>query len=187
MLGRWGAGPCLAPVVLVLAGCSLIGDDTPGSTLHAAATAPAGLCQRGQAYAHSTLGYHACFPNGWRQRDYTADPGANGALSVVVFGPDPTVPAHVPVGTELAVPIEVRVVAGAMTSLEPSLASGNQVDHITVAGLPADRIRVTQGGPAQGAVIVVLENLGDTFVLEKAPGADYQAEFDRFLASFGFS
>lgn len=184
--GAWGASASVALVAGMLASCSLTGDDAPASTLHAPVSAPAGLCNSGQAYAHATLGYHACFPDGWRERDYTAEPGANGALSVVAFGPDAAVPAHVPAGTEFWVPIEIRVVGGAKEGLEPSLASGNQVDRITIAGLPADRIRVTQGGPAQGAVIVVLEHVGDTFVLEKAPGPDYQAEFDRFLASFGF-
>lgn len=184
---RWGAVASLASAVLGLSGCSLFGeDDSPASTLHAAAAAPAGLCDKGQAFAHATLGYHACFPDGWRPRDYTAEPGANGALSVVAFGPDASVPAHVPAGADFAVPIEIRVVAGPKGSLEASLASGNQVDQVTVAGLPADRIRVTQAGPAEGEVIVVLEHLGDTFILEKAPGRDYQAEFDRFLASFGF-
>jgi hypothetical protein len=55
-----------------------------------------------------------------------------------------------------------------------------------VAGSPADRIRVIQEGPAQGSVIIVLEHLGDTFELEKGPGAGYAAEFDGFVASFGF-
>ena len=181
--GRWVA---VAALPVLLAGCSLTGDETPASTLHAPASAPAGLCQSGQAYAHATLGYHACFPDGWRQRDYTAEPGANGAVSVVAFGPDATVPAHVPAATEFAVPIEVRVVGGAKAGFESSLTPGNQVDHVTVAGMAADRIRVTQDGPAQGAVIVVFEYQGDTFELEKGPGTSYQPEFDTFLASFGF-
>lgn len=181
--GRWAAYAALA---VLLAGCSLTGDDSAASTLHPPASAPAGLCQTGQAYAHATLGYHACFPDGWGERDYTAEPGANGALSVVAFGPPATIPTHVPPGTEFSVPIEVRVVAGPKEGLEASLTGGNLVDHTTVAGVPADRISVTQDGPAQGAVIVVLEHLGDTFELEKAPGAGYGAEFDRFVASFGF-
>jgi hypothetical protein len=81
----------------------------------------------------------------------------------------------------------VRVIAGAKDGLERSLISGNQVDHVTVAGSTADRIRVTQDGPALGAVIVVFEHLGDTFELEKAPGGGYEPEFESFLASFGFS
>jgi len=88
--------------------------------------------------------------------------------------------------TEFSVPIEVRVVAGPKDGIEPSLTAGNQVDHVIVAGTQADRIRVTQDGPAQGAVIVVLEHLGDTFELEKGPGTDYEPEFERFVASFGF-
>ncbi|HYS30239.1 MAG TPA: hypothetical protein VEQ12_12185 [Candidatus Limnocylindria bacterium] len=181
--GPWVA---VAALPVLLAGCSLTGDETPASTLHAPASAPAGLCPSGQAYAHATLGYHACFPNGWRQRDYTAEPGANGALSVVAFGPEATVPTHVPAATEFAVPIEVRVVGGAKAGFESSLTAGNQVDHVTVAGVTADRIRVTQDGPAQGAVIVVFEYQGDTFELEKGPGSSYQPEFETFLASFGF-
>jgi hypothetical protein len=181
--GRWVA---VAALPVLLAGCSLTGDESPASTLHAPASPPAGLCQNGQAYAHATLGYHACFPDGWRQRDYTAEPGANGALSVVAFGPEATVPAHVPPATGFAVPIEVRVVGGAKAGFESSLTPGNQVDHVTVAGVTADRIRVTQDGPAQGAVIVIFEYLGDTFELEKGPGNSYQPEFETFLASFGF-
>jgi hypothetical protein len=175
----------LACLAVLLSSCSPTGDDTT-SGLHPPASAPAGLCHTGQAYAHATLGYHACFPDGWRQRDYTAEPGANGALSVVAFGPELTVPVHVPPGTEFSVPIEVRVVAGPKDGLEPSLTAGNQVDHVIVAGTQADRIRVTQEGPAQGAVIVVLEHLGDTFELEKGTGTDYQPEFEGFVASFGF-
>lgn len=176
----------MAALAVLLAGCSLFGDDNPASTLHPPASAPAGLCQSGQAYAHATLGYHACFPNGWKQRDYTAEPGANGALSVVAFGPEAAVPAHVPPDTEFSAPIEVRVVAGSKDGVEPSLTAGNQVDQIIVAGVLADRIRVTQEGPAQGALIVVLEHLGNTFELEKGPGNGYGPEFDRFVASFGF-
>lgn len=181
--GRWAA---LAALAALLAGCSLTGDDGPASTLHAPASAPAGLCESGQAYAHATLGYHACFPAGWQQRDYSAEPGSNGALSVIVFGPEPTVPRHVPAAADFSVPIEVRVVAGPKAALESSLTGGNKVDHITVAGAQADRIKVTQDGPALGAVIIVLEHLGDTFELQKGPGAGYGDEFDRFVASFGF-
>jgi hypothetical protein len=180
--GRWGA---VATLALLLAGCSYTGDDN-ASTLHPLASAPAGTCSTGQAYAHATLSYHACFPDGWRWRDYTAEPGANGALSVVAFGPDVAVPTHVPVATEFSAPIEVRVLAGPKDGFEASLTSGNQVDHLAVAGATADRIRVTQDGPAQGVVIVVFEHQGDTFELEKGPGTSYQPEFDQFVASFGF-
>jgi hypothetical protein len=180
--GRWGA---VAALALLLAGCGYTGDGS-ASTLHPLATASAGTCSTGQAYAHATLGYHACFPDGWRQRDYTAEPGANGALSVVAFGPDTAVPSHVPQSTEFAVPIQVRVLAGPKDGFEASLTSGNQVDHMAVAGTTADRIKVTQDGPAQGTVIVVFEHQGDTFELEKAPGSGFGPEFDQFVASFGF-
>jgi hypothetical protein len=168
----------------VVAGC---GEDTGGTPpLQASASSSVG-CKSGQGYQHTTLGYHLCFPNGWSSRDYTAEPGAGGAVSVVAFGEPSTVPAHVPSSGTFTPPIEIRVVAGAKDQAEASLAKGNQVSPTTVGGIKADRIQVVDSGPANGEVIVVLEHQGNTFEIEEAPGGAYDTAFQQVLDSFTFS
>lgn len=167
----------------LIAGC---GED-PGAAppLQASASSSVG-CKSGQGYQHTTLGYHLCFPNGWTARDYTAEPGSGGAVSVVAFGTPSAVPAHVPASGTFTPPIEIRVVAGPKDQAETSLAGGNQVTQTTVAGIKADRIVVADSGPVNGAVIVVFEHQTNTFEIEEAPGGTYDAAFQQMLDSFSF-
>jgi hypothetical protein len=167
----------------LIAGC---GEDTGAAPpLQASASSSLG-CKSGQGYQHTTLGYHLCFPDGWASRDYTAEPGSGGAVSVVVFGAPSTVPAHVPTSGTFTPPIEIRVVAGPKDQVEASLAQGNQVTATTVAGIKADRIMVADSGPANGAVIVVFQRQVNTFEIEEAPGGTYDAAFQQVLDSFSF-
>jgi hypothetical protein len=106
---------------------------------------------------------------------------------VVAFGPASAVPTHVPSQAGFAPPIEVRVVAGAKGPVEASLAQTNQVSQVQVAGVSADRIDVTESGPAAGAVFIVLEHQANTYVIEKAPGSSYSGEFQSVLQSFKFA
>jgi hypothetical protein len=165
-----------------IAGCGPSADAPPA--LQASASSSVG-CPSGQGYTHTTLGYHLCYPKGWVSRDYTAEPGAGGAVSVVAFGPPSAVPTHVPAQGGFA-PIEVRVVAGPKDQVEASLTEGNQVTQTKVAGITADRIVVMDSGPANGAVIVVFERQGNTFEIEEGPGGTYDAAFGQVLASFSF-
>jgi hypothetical protein len=168
----------------LLAGC---GDDQNQATpLQASASSTVG-CKSGKGYQHTTLGYHLCFPNGWTTRDYTAEPGSGGAVSVVAFGPPSAVPAHVPSAGTFMPPIEVRVVAGSKQDQEASLAQGNQVTQTKVAGVAADRIMVVDAGPASGSVIVVFERQANTFEIEEAPGGTYDAAFQQVLDTFSFA
>ena len=167
-----------------LSGC---GDDqSQPPPLQATASSSVG-CKAGQSYQHTTLGYHLCFPGGWTSRDYTAEPGSGGAVSVVAFGPPAAVPAHVPSSGTFSPPIEVRVIAGPKDQAEASLTEGNQVTQTKVAGIAADRIVVMDSGPANGAVLVVLERQGNTFEIEEAPGGTYDTAFRQVLDSFSFS
>ena len=168
---------------IVLSGCA--GEESPPPPLQATASSAVG-CKAGQSYQHTTLGYHLCFPGGWTTRDYTAEPGSGGAVSVVAFGPPATVPAHVPSSGTFNPPIEVRVVTGPKDQAEASLTEGNQVTQTKVAGIAADRIVVMDSGPANGAVIVVFERQGNTFEIEEAPGGTYDAAFQQVLGSFSF-
>lgn len=165
-----------------IAGCGPSADNPPA--LQASASSSVG-CPSGQGYTHNTLGYHLCYPKGWVSRDYTAEPGAGGAISVVAFGPSSAVPTHVPAQGGFA-PIEVRVVAGPRDQVEASLTEGNQVTQTKVAGITADRIVVMDSGPANGAVIVVLERQGNTFEIEEAPGGTYDAALKLVLETFTF-
>ena len=160
-------------------------DQSQNTPLQATPSSSVG-CKSGQAYAHSTLGYQLCYPNGWTSRDYTAEPGSGGAVSVVAFGPPSAVPVHVPSNGTFIPPIEVRVVAGAKADPEQSLAQGNQVSQTQVAGLAADKITVVDAGAASGTVIVVFEHQGNTFEVEEAPGGAYDAAFQQVLTSFTF-
>jgi hypothetical protein len=166
-----------------LSGCG--GDQSSPPPLQATASSSV-PCKTGQGYQHTTLGYRLCFPNGWTSRDYTAEPGAGGAVSVVAFGPASAVPAHVPASGAFIPPIEVKVVAGPKDQPESSLAQGNEVTQANVAGIPADRIVVSDSGPANGAVIVVFVQQGNTFEIEEAPGGSYDAAFQQVLDSFSF-
>lgn len=154
--------------------------------VQAPASVPASVCPGTQGYQHATLGYRVCYPQGWVTRDYTAEPGAGGALSVVAFGPA-GLPQHVPASTDFEPPLAIRIFAGPKAPLEASIAQGNAVSQTAVAGQAADRVAVTQEGPAGGEVIVILEHDGDTFEIEKGPGSGYQAEFQAFLTSFTFA
>jgi len=167
----------------VIAGCSE--DSGAAPPLQASASSSVG-CKTGQGYQHTTLGYHLCFPNGWTARDYTAEPGSGGAVSVVAFGPPSTVPAHVPASGTFTPPIEIRVVAGPKDQVEASLTNGNQVTTTTVASAKADRIIVADSGPANGAVIVVFDHQVNTFEIEEAPGGTYDVAFQQVLDSFSF-
>jgi ABC-type Fe3+-hydroxamate transport system substrate-binding protein len=169
--------------VALLSGCA--DDQSQPPPLQATASSSVG-CKTGQAYQHTTLGYHLCFPNGWTARDYTAEPGSGGALSVVAFGPPAGVPAHVPTSGIFIAPIEVRVVAGSKDQQETSLALGNQVTQTTVAGLAADKILVVDSGPAGGTVIVVFEHQANTYEVDEAPGGTYDSAFQQLLNSFSF-
>jgi hypothetical protein len=166
-----------------VSGCS--GDPSSPPPLQATASSSVS-CKTGESYQHTTLGYHLCFPNGWTPRDYTAEPGAGGAVSVVAFGPPAAVPSHVPASGSFTPPIEVRVVAGPKSQVEPSLAQGNQVTQTRVDGIPADKIVVTTSGPASGAVIIVFEHQANTYEIEQAPGGD-GAAFQLVLDSFSFA
>jgi hypothetical protein len=167
----------------VIAGC---GDDSGAAPpLQASASSSVG-CKSGQAYQHTTLGYHVCFPDGWASRDYTAEPGSGGAVSVVAFGAPSSVPAHVPTSGTFTPPIEIRVVAGPKDQAEASLVRGNTVTSTTVAGIKADRIKVVDSGPANGATIVVFERQGNTFEIEEAPGGTYDKDFQLVLDSFSY-
>ncbi len=167
----------------VVAGCT---EDTGAAPpLQASASSSVG-CKSGQGYQHTTLGYGLCFPDGWTSRDYTAEPGSGGAISVVAFGAPSTVPPHVPPSGTFTPPIEIRVVAGPKDQVETSLAQGNQVTATTVAGIKADRIMVADSGPANGAVIVVFERQVNTFEIEEAPGGTFDAAFQQVLDSFSF-
>jgi hypothetical protein len=165
-----------------VSGCS--GDPSSPPPLQATASSSVS-CKTGEGYQHTTLGYHLCFPSGWTSRDYTAEPGAGGAVSVVAFGPPAAVPSHVPASGSFMPPIEVRVVAGPKDQSETSLAQGNHVSQTRVDGIPADKIVVTQSGPASGAVIVVFEHQAYTYEIEEAPGGD-DAAFQLVLDSFSF-
>src|SRR5438270_7733737 len=68
----------------MLSGCGE--DQNQATPLQASASSTIG-CKSGQPYQHTTLGYHLCFQSGWAVRDYTAEPGSGGAVSVVAFGP----------------------------------------------------------------------------------------------------
>jgi hypothetical protein len=167
----------------VIAGC---GEDTGAAPPLQASASSSVSCKSGQGYQHTTLGYHLCFPQDWTSRDYTAEPGSGGAVSVVAFGAPSAVPAHVPSSGTFTPPIEIRVVAGPKAAAEASLTGGNQVTQTTVAGITADRIKVVDSGPANGAVIVVFERQANTFEIEEAPGGTYDAAFQLVLDSFSF-
>jgi hypothetical protein len=166
-----------------LSGCGA--DTSSPPPLQATASSSVG-CKTGQSYQHTTLGYHLCFAGDWTSRDYTAEPGSGGAVSVVAFGPPSVVPAHVPASGAFNPPVEVRVVTGPRDQAETSLAQGNQVTPTTVAGITADKIVVNDSGPANGAVIIVLEHQANTFEIEEAPGGTYDAAFQLVLDSFSF-
>jgi hypothetical protein len=168
---------------VLLSGC---GDDPNVPAPLQASASSSVACRTGQGYQHTTLGYHLCYPDGWTSRDYTAEPGGGGAVSVVAFGPASAVPAHVPASGSYIPPIMVRVVGGSKAQAETSLAPGNQVTRTTVAGVAADKIVVTDSGPANGAVILVLEHQGNTFEIEEAPGGVYDSAFQQILDSFVF-
>jgi hypothetical protein len=167
----------------VVSGCS--GDPSSPPPLQATASSSVS-CTTGQGYQHTTLGYRLCFPAAWISRDYTAEPGSGGAVSVVAFGSAAAVPSHVPASGSFMPPIEVRVVAGPKDQAETSLSQGNQVSQTTVAGIAADKIVVTQSGPASGAVIIVFEHQANTFEVEEAPNAD-DAAFKLVLDTFAFA
>jgi hypothetical protein len=169
---------------LLLTGCGE--DQSQATPLQASASSSIG-CKTGQSYQHTTLGYHLCYPSGWVARDYTAEPGSGGAVSVVAFGPPSAVPTHIPASGTLTPPMEVRVVAGSKADSEQSLTQGNQVSQITVAGLAADEITVADSGPASGSVIVVLEHQANTYELQRAPGTSYDTAFQQLLSSFTFA
>jgi hypothetical protein len=168
---------------IVIAGCA---EDTGAAPPLQASASSSVSCKSGEGYQHTTLGYHLCLPQGWSSRDYTAEPGSGGAVSVVAFGPPSAVPTHVPSSGTFTPPIELRVVAGPKDQAEASLAGGNQVTQTTVAGIEADQIKVIDSGPANGAVIVVFERQGNTFEIEEAPGGTYDAAFQQILDSFSF-
>jgi len=167
----------------VVSGCT--GEASSPPPLQATASSSVD-CKTGQGYQHTPLGYHLCFPSRWSSRDYTAEPGAGGAVSVVAFGPPSAVPSHVPASGSFMPPIEVRVGAGPKNQVETSLAQGNNVTQTKVAGIADDKIRVSTSGPASGAVIVVFEHQAYTIELEEAPGGD-DAAFQLVLDSFSFA
>jgi hypothetical protein len=171
--------------LFVLVGCGE--DQSQATTQLEASTSPSVSCKSGQPYQHPTLGYHFCFPSGWVERDYTAEPGSGGAASVLAFGPPASVPAHVPTSGTFIPPIEVRVVSGSIADVEQSLAPGNQLTSATVGGISADRIIVADQGPASGTVIIVFSHEGNAYELEEAPGGVYDAAFQQVLGSFSFS
>jgi len=150
-----------------LSGCGATADQAPPLQATASATG----CASGQGYQHATLGYRLCYPNGWTSRDYTAEPGSGGALSVVAFGPPSAVPTHVPGQTEFQPPVEVRVVAGLKGPLETSLAQTNQVTQAQVAE--------AQSAAAAFCILAVIAVLGlarkAQEVLRPAVGTDHAA------------
>lgn len=167
----------------VASGCS----EDANSPAPLQATASSSIaCVRSQGYQHPTLGYQLCYPNGWTSRDYTAEPGGGGAVSVVAFGPASEVPLQVPASGSYIPPIAIRVVGVPKAQAESSLALGNQVTKTSVAGIAADKILVTDAGPARGAVIVVVEHQANTFEIAEAPGGTYDAAFQQMLDSFSF-
>jgi hypothetical protein len=166
----------------VISGCG--SDQSSPPPLQATASSSVG-CKSGEAYQHTTLGYHLCFPSGWISRDYTAEPGAGGAVSVVAFGPPAAVPSHVPASGSFMPPLEVRVVGGPKDQVETSLAQGNQLSQTRVAGGSADKIVVTTSGPASGAVIIVFEHQANTYEIEEAPNGNDTA-LQLVLDSFSF-
>jgi hypothetical protein len=166
----------------VISGCG--SDQSSPPPLQATASSSVG-CKTGEAYQHTSLGYHLCFPSGWISRDYTAEPGAGGAVSVVAFGPPAAVPSHVPASGSFTPPLEVRVVGGPKDQVETSLAQGNQLSQTRVAGVSADKIVVTTSGPASGAVIIVFEHQANTYEIEEAPNG-IDAAFQLILDSFSF-
>jgi hypothetical protein len=93
----------------------------------------------------------------------------------------------VPASGSYIPPIAVRVVGGPKAQAESSLARGNQVTRTVVAGIAADKILVTDSGPANGAVIIVLEHQANTFEIAEAPGSTYDAPFQQMLETFSFS
>lgn len=169
-----------------LAGCDAGSGGATSAPLAAAASVPPSACPQAQGYQHPTLGYRVCYPAGWVERDYTAEPGAGGALSVVAFGPA-TLPTHVPAQPDFEPPLEIRVFAGSKAALEASVSQGNPVTPITVAGEAADRIAVTGEGPARGEVIVIVQHEGNTFEILKGPGDQGGPEFEALLTSFVFA
>jgi hypothetical protein len=166
-----------------LSGC---GDDPNAPAPLQAAASSSVACTTGQGYQHTTLAYHLCFPDRWTSRDYTVEPGGGGAVSVVAFGPASEVPPHVPASGSYIPPIVIRVVGGPKAQAESSLARGNQLTKAVVAGITADKILVTDSGPANGAVIIVLEHQANTFEIAEAPGGTYDAAFQQMLDSFSF-
>jgi hypothetical protein len=172
----------LAAVLL----CACADDQSDATPLQASASATVG-CKSGKGYQHTTLGYHLCFPSSWTTRDYTAEPGSGGAVSVVAFGPPASVPVHVPTAGTYIPPVQVRVIAGSKAEQEASLTQGNQVTQTKVGGVAADRIMVVDAGAASGTVIVVFEREANTFELEEAPGGSYDAAFQQLLDTFGFA
>lgn len=172
----------LSLLAAAISGC---GDQSSPPPLQASASSTL-TCESGQGYQHTTLGYHLCYPKDWTSRDYTAEPGSGGAVSVVAFGPPAAVPVHVPAQAGFTPPIEVRVVAGPKAQQEGSLKQGNQVTQTRVAGIAADRIVVTESGPAGGSVIVLFEHQANTFRIEEAPGGTFDSAFQQVLTSFTF-
>ncbi|HEY9287261.1 MAG TPA: hypothetical protein VIT43_04470 [Candidatus Dormibacteraeota bacterium] len=181
---RFLGGICCLLAIVVLAGC---GEDQSQGTPLQASVSPTVGCKGAQGYQHTTLSYHLCYPSGWTVRDYTAEPGSGGAVSVVAFGPASAVPTHVPTSGTFTPPIEVRVVAGSKADVEQSLVQGNQVTATTVGGIAADKISVVDAGTASGTVIVVFEHQGNTYELEEAPGGAYDSAFGQLVSTFGFS
>jgi hypothetical protein len=177
----WGVLLSLLAATL-LSGCG--SDPNAPAPLQATASSSVG-CSKGESYQHTTLDYHLCFPPGWISRDYTAEPGAGGAVSVVAFGPPSAVPSHVPASGSFMPPIEVRVVAGPKDQAETSLAQDNSVSQTRVDSIAADKIVVTTSGPASGAVIIVFEHQANTYEIEEAPSGD-DAAFQLVLDSFSF-
>jgi hypothetical protein len=172
----------LVSLAALLAAGTVSGCLTEGGGGSSPTSVPAEAC-----FQHPTIGYRVCYPGGWVHRDYTSEPGGGGALSVVGFGPSASVPEHVPAQGDFTPPVEIRIVSGGKASLVPSLTKGNQVSQATIAGSPAERILVTQEGPAKGAIIVVIEHQPNTYVIRKAPGTGFESEFDKVLASFTFA
>ena len=76
------------------------------------------------------------------------------------------------------------MVAGSKDQVEPSLAQGNQINETSVGGIAADKIVVTDSGPANGSVIVVFEHQANTYEIDEAPGGSYDAALVLVLASF---
>ncbi len=184
MAGTQFRGVLLSLLAAILvSGCS---EDTNSPAPLQATASSSIACIRSQGYQHPTLGYQLCFPDGWTSRDYTAEPGGGGAVSVIAFGPASEVPPQVPASGSYIPPIVIRVVGAPKTQVEGSLAPGNQLTRTTVAGIAADRILVTDSGPAKGAVIIVLEHQANTFEIAEAPGGTYDAALQQMLDSFSF-